>query len=405
MIQDLRGIAYTLSQGLRVSRFLGQSILSNFAMGRKASPEQAKELPSRKLVMKELVQLFERDLANIRAGLYKLPSDLIEDPIRVSKNTLRFFWDLPWVRDREMRREVKEFSEEVPESEFPSYYVQNFHYQTDGYLSERSAELYDHQVETVFAGGADAMRRQALVPLHHFLETNGQRDKVQLLDVACGTGRFLRFVKENHPKLMVTGLDLSPWYLKKATESLNEFQHASFVEANAEDMPFRNEQFDVVSCVFLFHELPRLVRAHVAAEMARVLKLGGILIFVDSLQLGDKPELDGSLKYFPTHYYEPYYSDYIEQDLDALFGSVGLVREKTDLAFFSKILTLRKVRALPAPFTDIEEATMVEGGGVAELRIDEATLEAKPAPKKTARAKKTTPSKSLNKKSRKKTKS
>ena len=50
-------------------------------------------------------------------------------------------------------------------SRYPPYYLQKFHFQTDGYLSDGSAERYDHQVEVLFGGGAAAMRRHALVPL------------------------------------------------------------------------------------------------------------------------------------------------------------------------------------------------------------------------------------------------
>ena len=41
---------------------------------------------------------------------------------------------------------------------YPDYY-QNFHHQTDGYLSDHQA-LYDLQVEILFNGSADAMRRR-----------------------------------------------------------------------------------------------------------------------------------------------------------------------------------------------------------------------------------------------------
>ena len=47
----------------------------------------------------------------------------------------------------------------------PRYYQQNFHFQTDGYLSDHSARLYDFQVESLFAGTADVMRRRAYVPI------------------------------------------------------------------------------------------------------------------------------------------------------------------------------------------------------------------------------------------------
>ena len=65
---------------------------------------------------------------------------------------------------------------------FPRYYLQNFHFQTDGYLSDASAELYDYQVDVMFYGAADAMRRQALVPLGETLR--GRRiAEMRLLDI------------------------------------------------------------------------------------------------------------------------------------------------------------------------------------------------------------------------------
>ena len=38
----------------------------------------------------------------------------------------------------------------APARRRPRYYMQNFHYQTDGWMSEGSAELYDFQVEVLF---------------------------------------------------------------------------------------------------------------------------------------------------------------------------------------------------------------------------------------------------------------
>ena len=36
---------------------------------------------------------------------------------------------------------------------YPRYFLQNFHYQSGGYLTDESAALYDHQVEVLFVGG------------------------------------------------------------------------------------------------------------------------------------------------------------------------------------------------------------------------------------------------------------
>ncbi len=245
---------------------------------------------------------------------------------------MRFFRDLPEVQRRrrdDINAEV--FEEKRREgSALPRYYLQNFHYQTDGYLSDHSAELYDHQVEVLFGGAADAMRRQALVPLHHHFRTR-RTTEARLLDVASGTGRFLTFVKDNYPRLDVTALDLSPNYLAQARRLLAPWSRAHVVQAAAESIPAPDSSFDAVTCIYLFHELPRKVRAAAAAEMARVLKPDGILVFVETVQKGDRPDFDGLLELFPIGFHEPYYADYVRQDLDELFTGAGLEIVETTL--------------------------------------------------------------------------
>src|SRR5205823_8075415 len=129
----------------------------------------------------------------------------------------RFFADLPVAAERKESGRADEVAHEQPEApaRYPDYFLQNFHYQTGGYLTEESAKLYDMQVEVLFSGTANAMRRQCLVPIAEFLRGRDQR-KTKLLDVGCGTGRFLRSVKEAFPRLDVTGSDLSATYLEEA---------------------------------------------------------------------------------------------------------------------------------------------------------------------------------------------
>ena len=66
------------------------------------------------------------------------------------------------------------------------------------------------------------------------------------------------------------------------------------------------------------------------------------IIFVDSLQTGDEPDYDALLRYFPQAFHEPYYAQYLREDLAALFGAAGLELESTELAYFSKVIALRK---------------------------------------------------------------
>lgn len=346
MIGPAERAAYALSQTARISWFFGQKALAARMNGRLVSEDKLPKgltFPDRSETLEEMRRLMRRDLANIEAGYYRMPHDMIEPPGKILRDAVRFFRDLPDVQRRrrdDINAEV--FKEKRREgSALPRYYLQNFHYQTDGYLSDHSAELYDHQVEVLFGGAADAMRRQALVPLHHHFRTR-RTTEARLLDVASGTGRFLTFVKDNYPRLDVTALDLSPNYLAQARRLLAPWSRTHVVQAAAESIPAPDSSFDAVTCIYLFHELPRKVRAAAAAEMARVLKPDGILVFVETIQKGDRPDYDGLLELFPIGFHEPYYADYVRQDLGELFTGAGLEIVETALAFMSKVVVLRK---------------------------------------------------------------
>ena len=342
MAGPLERTAYALGQTARAGVFWGQYWLS----GRLTTPVKAprpidKPMPGTRRILDGLLELFAQDWRNIEAGYYRLPHDLAASPLQAVVRAGAYFSDLAKVEARRHAGSNSEVFEAPHKDRYPRYFLQNFHYQTDGYLSRHSAELYDHQVEVLFGGGADAMRRQALVPLHHFLKERRVR-ATRLLDLGCGTGRLLSFVKDNYPRLGVTALDLSPYYLERARALLRPWRDVAFVQAPAEETGLPDAGFDVVTAIFLFHELPGKVRRAVAAEAARLLKPGGLFILVDSLQLGDVPEYDGLIEYFPVAFHEPYYAAYAKSDLEALFSDAGLRTEDVTLAYFSRVMTLRK---------------------------------------------------------------
>jgi len=141
----------------------------------------------------------------------------------------------------------------------------------------------------------------------------------RLLDVACGTGKHLQFLKE---KFEVEGLDLSPELLKIARERTLDipYHHADMMDFDL------GREFDVVTCLFssigyvkTLENLNRAVKC-----MTNHLLAGGILVVEpwftpDSWSVGsvhanfiDEPELkiarintgsiEGKLSYFDFHY-------------------------------------------------------------------------------------------------------
>jgi ubiquinone/menaquinone biosynthesis C-methylase UbiE len=346
-MKPLERFGYDVGQAARVAWFFAHGQLAGrLAPPLLEPPVVTGALPTRERMIADLFGLLRRDRANIEAGHYR-PPDLVGDSLPALRRSLRFFADLGAI-DRRRRARIEadlDDADGADPARYPDYYRRNFHYQTDGYLSEHSAALYDFQVEVLFNGGADAMRRQALVPIAEYLRGRRIRDQ-RLLDVACGTGRFLAMLKQNYPRLPVAGVDLSAPYLRHAERDLAAWSWVELVEGAAERLPFPDHTFDVVTCIYLFHELPGRVRRQAAAEMARVLKPGGRAVFVDSFQLGDEPEFDGLLELFPLAYHEPYFADFVREDLTALFAQAGLRTIHAERAYMSKVVVLAKPEAL-----------------------------------------------------------
>ena len=334
--------AQAAGQAVRFGLYLGLNRIVDWrtsSLGRAPAEKPRGPIPSQAELMRDLVGVLLQDAAGVRDGLYPPMSD--EPPLPVQLARIRdMLADLPSALARRTARDASTAAAEARE-DLPDYFVQDFHFQTGGYLTEESAKLYDLQVETLFYGAAGAMRRQGLRPIATYMRGRDQR-QVRLLDVACGTGRFLRAVRLAYPAMRLAGLDLSRPYLDEARRHLTGLRPVEWIAANAEAIPLPEASRDIVTTVFLFHELPPEVRRRVAAEMARVLKPGGVLVFIDSLQMGDRPGWDGLLEAFPARFHEPYYRHYTIDDITGVFNDVGLEAVEQSTAFLAKMMVWRK---------------------------------------------------------------
>ena len=185
------------------------------------------------------------------------------------------------------------------------------------------------------------MRRMGLAEVVRASLGKDQR-ALAMVDIATGTGAFLRDLTRALPRLSITGIDLSKEYLEEAEARYGHRPRVSFQQANAEDMQFSSDSIDIASCIYLFHELPPKVRRIVAKEIARILKPGGTFVFVDSLQTDDTPAYNGLLESFPELFHEPYFQGYLEEDLAGIFEEAGLTCEKSAPYFFSKVMVFKK---------------------------------------------------------------
>jgi ubiquinone/menaquinone biosynthesis C-methylase UbiE len=289
-------------------------------------------------VMRRRDELHTRDLANVEAGLY--PRELLFDiPVgRYVRALPRLLRDTP----RMVRRKKAGAFRDIPavdKQRYPAYYRRTFHWQTDGYFSDHSAELYELGVELLFRGTADVMRRQIIPPVTRAVRAAGGARNMRLLDVACGTGRTLHQLAVAHPELRLYGVDLSPAYVRLARRRLAE---VALAVENAEALPFADAAFDAVTSVYLFHELPRNARRNVAREMFRIVRPGGTVIIEDSAQLAESAEIASALRAFPGEFHEPFYADYLEDDLAELLREVGFAIESVEPEFVAKVVVARR---------------------------------------------------------------
>jgi ubiquinone/menaquinone biosynthesis C-methylase UbiE len=322
---------------------ISDRLTSMFLPGRE---KQTKPLSLQTLALLQKLrnQLIETDWQDAENKVYPV-SLLFENPWEDFFRYYPAVWlDMPKIWEKVRNKEYQQFDPELDREGYPRYYLQNFHYQTDGYLSDWSANLYDLQVEILFNGTADLMRRRILKPLKEGLSSFAPRP-LRVLDVACGTGRTLKMIRATLPKASLFGVDLSPAYLRKANQFLSENpgELPQLVRANAEELPYLENYFHGVSSVFLFHELPAEARQRVIEECFRVLQPGGVFVICDSIQRSDSPEeFQVMMDNFPAIFHEPYYKHYVTDDLVERLEKAGFQDIKTENHFVSKYWVARK---------------------------------------------------------------
>ena len=292
-------------------------------------------------IQSSMDHLREEDWNDAENNLY--PKKLLFDEpwLRYLTQYPKIWLDMPNTWDRRRKQNYQDLPKNIDNESYPKYYLRNFHHQTDGYLSDFSASIYDLQVEILFNGSADSMRRRIIKPLKEGLNnfSNRKKSSLKILDVATGSGRTLKQLRGAFPKEKILGLDLSGSYLKEASRFISNLDGdlIELVKGNAEELPFDNNSFQGISCVYLFHELPRTIREKVLKEFFRVLEPGGILVIADSIQVNDSPNFIQIMENFHKSFHEPFYCDYIKEDLNSKIEEIGFNSTNSKSFFMTKV--------------------------------------------------------------------
>jgi demethylmenaquinone methyltransferase/2-methoxy-6-polyprenyl-1,4-benzoquinol methylase len=108
------------------------------------------------------------------------------------------------------------------------------------------------------------------------------RPDARILDLCCGTGDMAFALRKRSAQSQITGADFSHAMLKLALAKSSGARPVSWVEADALQLPFPDESFELVTSAFGFRNLADYDQG--LREIRRVLKPGGecgILEFCD----------------------------------------------------------------------------------------------------------------------------
>jgi len=102
----------------------------------------------------------------------------------------------------------------------------------------------------------------------------------RVLDVGCGTGGLLRFMKSQGAR--VTGAECNPLQRAAAMAEAG-MSDIEVVDAVGQDLPFEDGSFDLVVYLFSLHHVPLSDQGNALREAARVLAPGGMLYVAEPL--------------------------------------------------------------------------------------------------------------------------
>jgi ubiquinone/menaquinone biosynthesis C-methylase UbiE len=157
---------------------------------------------------------------------------------------------------------------------YPEWYLHRWHFLPEGYLSGRSAAGYDRVIRNVYN----------VLQEHRIARDVARRissfKPVSVLEVGAGPGRLLAKLSRIPSVKHLTGVDLSPYLLERATSRLRG-RGVELLHHDALNLPGPDGEFDVATASHYVGHLPGPLGKRAVDELARSVRLGGHVVIVD----------------------------------------------------------------------------------------------------------------------------
>lgn len=135
--------------------------------------------------------------------------------------------------------------------------------------------MSEHRIEFTDAAGYERfMGRWSRAVAPRFLDWIEPRARSRWLDVGCGTGILTEALLGLCEPQSVVGIDCAPAQIRAVSSRLAD-DRATFRQADAAELPYRDGTFDVCASALVLNFLPDPVRG--LAEMCRVTSCGGVV--------------------------------------------------------------------------------------------------------------------------------
>lgn len=139
----------------------------------------------------------------------------------------------------------------------------------------RSLDEYGEKDPYSVEGDLDSefQQRRIQSTLELILSTQAVAEGSKILDLGCGEGFITAEIKKHYPEVEVSGLDYS---LSAIDFAAQNFKDIDFCVANALDLPYASNYFDLVVCNNLWEHVPDPLS--LLEKIRKITKPGGYLI-------------------------------------------------------------------------------------------------------------------------------